>query len=194
MEVLPGPLPEGRRSGGDEGLGSRLNVHIALFDFSFYWQVVIATNIAETSLTIDGIIYVIDPGFCKQKCYNPRTGMESLVVTPCSRVRRRLSFSWGVELWGREEERERERERERNRVKGVNDLQQRLIRWRTVIYKFQFLVSSLFSNVCLFVCLLLRLQPISEQVVLVVLLQESVSVCTPRGRITMNWKNRPFLR
>ena len=49
-------------------------------------QVVVATNIAETSLTIDGIIYVIDPGFCKQKSYNARTGMESLIVTPCSRV------------------------------------------------------------------------------------------------------------
>eukprot|EP00051_Salpingoeca_urceolata_P001944 m.45412 g.45412 ORF g.45412 m.45412 type:complete len:1050 (+) comp11779_c0_seq1:360-3509(+) len=47
---------------------------------------VIATNIAETSLTIDGIIYVIDPGFCKQKSYNPRTGMESLIVTPASQA------------------------------------------------------------------------------------------------------------
>ena len=45
-------------------------------------KVVIATNIAETSITIDGIVYVIDPGFSKQKSYNPRTGMESLIVTP----------------------------------------------------------------------------------------------------------------
>jgi pre-mRNA-splicing factor ATP-dependent RNA helicase DHX16 len=45
-------------------------------------KVVLGTNIAETSLTIDGICYVIDAGFCKQKSYNPRTGMESLIVTP----------------------------------------------------------------------------------------------------------------
>ncbi|KAJ8039315.1 Pre-mRNA-splicing factor ATP-dependent RNA helicase DHX16 [Holothuria leucospilota] len=51
-------------------------------------KVVLATNIAETSLTIDGIIYVIDPGFCKQKSYNARTGMESLVVTPISKIQR----------------------------------------------------------------------------------------------------------
>ncbi|KAI8204269.1 Pre-mRNA-splicing factor ATP-dependent RNA helicase-like protein [Colletotrichum sp. SAR 10_76] len=49
-------------------------------------KVVLATNIAETSLTIDGIVYVIDPGFVKENVYNPATGMENLVVTPCSRA------------------------------------------------------------------------------------------------------------
>ena len=49
-------------------------------------KVILATNIAETSVTIDGIVYVIDPGFVKENVYNPRTGMESLVVTPCSRA------------------------------------------------------------------------------------------------------------
>ena len=49
-------------------------------------KVVLATNIAETSLTIDGICYVIDTGFNKQKSFNARSGMESLVVTPVSQA------------------------------------------------------------------------------------------------------------
>ncbi|XP_050515877.1 pre-mRNA-splicing factor ATP-dependent RNA helicase DHX16 [Diabrotica virgifera virgifera] len=49
-------------------------------------KVVLATNIAETSLTIDNIIYVIDPGFAKQNHFNSRTGMESLMVVPISKA------------------------------------------------------------------------------------------------------------
>ncbi|CAA7026587.1 unnamed protein product [Microthlaspi erraticum] len=49
-------------------------------------KVVLATNIAETSLTIDGIKYVVDPGFSKMKSYNPKTGMESLLITPISKA------------------------------------------------------------------------------------------------------------
>ena len=49
-------------------------------------KVVLATNIAETSLTIDGIAYVIDPGYAKQNYFNARSGMESLVVVPISRA------------------------------------------------------------------------------------------------------------
>eukprot|EP00808_Paulinella_micropora_P018763 g35533.t1 len=47
---------------------------------------VVATNIAETSLTVDGIRYVVDSGYCKMKVFNPSIGMDSLQVTPISRA------------------------------------------------------------------------------------------------------------
>ncbi|KAJ3693888.1 hypothetical protein LUZ60_009368 [Juncus effusus] len=49
-------------------------------------KVVISTNIAETSLTLEGVVYVIDSGFSKQKFYNPISDIESLVVAPISKA------------------------------------------------------------------------------------------------------------
>ena len=47
---------------------------------------VVATNIAETSLTVDGIMFVVDAGYCKLKVYNPRVGMDALQIYPISQV------------------------------------------------------------------------------------------------------------
>ncbi|TBU56178.1 P-loop containing nucleoside triphosphate hydrolase protein [Dichomitus squalens] len=49
-------------------------------------KVVVSTNIAETSLTIDGIVYVVDPGLSQVKVYNPRIRFESLLVSPISKA------------------------------------------------------------------------------------------------------------
>lgn len=43
-------------------------------------RVIISTNIAETSLTIPGIKYVIDSGVVKQRSHDPTTGMDTLKV------------------------------------------------------------------------------------------------------------------
>ncbi|KAK3263582.1 hypothetical protein CYMTET_27620 [Cymbomonas tetramitiformis] len=48
-------------------------------------RAVFATNVAETSLTVPGVVYVIDPGFVKQKEYAPESGMDKLCVTQISR-------------------------------------------------------------------------------------------------------------
>ena len=45
-------------------------------------KIVLATNIAETSLTISGIRFVVDSGLTKQRVYHPRSGVDELVVAP----------------------------------------------------------------------------------------------------------------
>ncbi|KAM0952992.1 putative RNA helicase [Dioscorea sansibarensis] len=53
---------------------------------SGFRKVILATNIAETSVTIPGIKYVVDPGLVKARSYNPVTGMESLIIIPTSKA------------------------------------------------------------------------------------------------------------
>ncbi|XXG66746.1 hypothetical protein AAC387_Pa06g0259 [Persea americana] len=49
-------------------------------------KVVISTNIAETSLTLEGVVYVVDSGFSKQRFYNPISDIENLIVAPISKA------------------------------------------------------------------------------------------------------------
>ncbi|OCK80157.1 ATP dependent RNA helicase [Lepidopterella palustris CBS 459.81] len=49
-------------------------------------KVIVSTNIAEASVTIDGIVYVLDCGFVKLRAYNPTTGIETLTAVPVSKA------------------------------------------------------------------------------------------------------------
>ncbi|EEY17555.1 pre-mRNA-splicing factor ATP-dependent RNA helicase prp22 [Verticillium alfalfae VaMs.102] len=49
-------------------------------------KVVFSTNIAEASVTIDGIVYVVDCGFVKLRTYDPDLGIDSLTTTPLSKA------------------------------------------------------------------------------------------------------------
>lgn len=47
---------------------------------------VLATNIAETSITVPGVRFVIDTGFVKMRMYSAAQGSDSLQVVPVSRA------------------------------------------------------------------------------------------------------------
>jgi ATP-dependent helicase HrpA len=49
-------------------------------------RVVLATNVAETSLTIPGIVYVVDAGLARVNRYDTRTGVSQLFIEPVSRA------------------------------------------------------------------------------------------------------------
>jgi ATP-dependent RNA helicase DDX35 len=48
-------------------------------------KIIVSTNIAETSLTINGIVFVVDCGFMKLKAYDSRLGSESLITVAVSK-------------------------------------------------------------------------------------------------------------
>ena len=73
-EVLPlysGLPPQAQRAAVAKGGGPRI---------------IVATNVAETSITIDGISLVIDSGLARQAKFDVRRGIDSLLVTSISRA------------------------------------------------------------------------------------------------------------
>ena len=52
-------------------------------------QVILATNIAETSVTVPGVRYVVDTGFVKARAYSGKAAAECLQVVPVSQAQAR---------------------------------------------------------------------------------------------------------
>jgi len=58
----------------------------AVFNPGSQRRIVLATNVAETSLTVPRIRYVIDPGFARVKRYSPRQKLDRLHIEPISQA------------------------------------------------------------------------------------------------------------
>ncbi|KAA0163354.1 hypothetical protein FNF28_04274 [Cafeteria roenbergensis] len=86
MKALPASIPELLILPAYGALPAEMQSKIFEPAPAFTRKVVVATNIAEASLTIDGVYYVIDPGFCKLKVFNAKTGMDALQVVPISQA------------------------------------------------------------------------------------------------------------
>ncbi|KAF2866333.1 P-loop containing nucleoside triphosphate hydrolase protein [Massariosphaeria phaeospora] len=68
------------------GLPSEQQMHVFQRAAENTRKVIVSTNIAEASVTIDGIVYVIDCGYVKLRAYDPVVGIERLNVVPVSKA------------------------------------------------------------------------------------------------------------
>lgn len=81
---MPAGAPDLKALGLHSGLSTELQMAVFEPPPPRTRKVILSTNVAEASITIDGIKYVVDCGLVKLKLYNPQTGMDALVTTPCS--------------------------------------------------------------------------------------------------------------
>ncbi|KAK1553221.1 hypothetical protein Q3G72_035119 [Acer saccharum] len=86
LQQLPEPIRKLKAVPIFSSLPSEQQMRVFAPAAAGFRKVILATNIAETSVTIPGIKYVIDPGFVKARSYDPSKGMESLNVVPISKA------------------------------------------------------------------------------------------------------------
>lgn len=55
-----------------------------VFEKYSVWKCIVSTNIAETSVTLDGIKFVVDSGLQKVKYFDPNLGLDGLQIWPIS--------------------------------------------------------------------------------------------------------------
>ena len=56
-----------------------------IFDSSFDRKIILSTNVAESSITIPDIEFVVDCGYVKCKVFDFATGVEKMIITSCGK-------------------------------------------------------------------------------------------------------------
>ncbi|KAF7302730.1 Dead deah box [Mycena chlorophos] len=86
MDAMRGTLPGGQADIFPLHANLSSDEQRRVFPRSSKWKVIAATNVAETSITIDDVIYVVDAGKVKETQYDTDTGMSRLVETYITRA------------------------------------------------------------------------------------------------------------
>lgn len=88
MPLYAGDLPSGQVRSASNQIGLPYGEQLRALGPAprGYRKAICSTNVAETSVTAEGVVYVIDCCFFKSKIYDPRTGLSSLITAPISKA------------------------------------------------------------------------------------------------------------